>query len=494
MKSRHQTPPGVHFMSQMAAASSRALLPAAPPASTSQPPPILMPHMPQMMSMMQVMSPCLIPQPNGAPPLIVNMPSYQMYPNMANMAQTGMAGIIGALAANFGPSATVQQPPPQPPLQPVSVPPQIVLPSHPLPQTPIVTAAPTVTSVAASIPSMLNRGSINTINPTAAADVIILDSSASNSPVSRSPRLLSSPPSGVNGESALDMTQPKDLSMNSTSSSREIPYSTEDRTTTSASATEARSPVPGSSRASVRSTPAAASSPIKLKIKSKKSDTWESAVPVVPGSPSVPTSPPPARQRAESGQGSSFGFTQYATDSPYPAASINFSSMLLEDPAAEQPSSPQPSTSRGLAPDEAKSKSPAKVEPVHSMDENSNSNVCTVQTVSDLQDALKSDDDIQIVVPNELLETSEFKSFISSLNSFPVEGPAFASSLFPPGGAASEAKPAGKAGGQSAAGGQQAPPNTPNTTRPPSTTAEMATIKSSPPPSPQPCSSREVCL
>ena len=103
----------------------------------------------------------------------------------------------------------------------------------------------------------------------------------------------------------------------------------------------------------------------------------------------------------------------------------------------------------------------------------------------------------QIVVPNELLETSEFKSFISSLNSFPVEGPAFASSLFPPGGggggAASEASgSAKKASGQSGAGGQQAPPNTPNTTRPPSTTAEISTIKSSPPPSPQPCSSREV--
>ena len=99
----------------------------------------------------------------------------------------------------------------------------------------------------------------------------------------------------------------------------------------------------------------------------------------------------------------------------------------------------------------------------------------------------------QIVVPNELLETSEFKSFISSLNSFPVEGPAFASSLFPDATPGRSSSAAGKAAGQSAAGGQQAPPNTPNTTRPPSTTAEInATIKSSPPPSPQPCSSREV--
>ena len=107
------------------------------------------------------------------------------------------------------------------------------------------------------------------------------------------------------------------------------------------------------------------------------------------------------------------------------------------------------------------------------------------------QDALKSDDDIQIVVPNELLETSEFKSFISSLNSFPVEGSAFASSSLPGTSSAStsEVKPAASSGQSTAA-----PPNTPNTTRPPSATAELSAnqIKSSPLPSPQPCSSREV--
>ena len=93
---------------------------------------------------------------------------------------------------------------------------------------------------------------------------------------------------------------------------------------------------------------------------------------------------------------------------------------------------------------------------------------------------------------NELLETSEGKAFISNLEA--VEGPAIASSLFPDATPGRSSSAAGKAAGQSAAGGQQAPPNTPNTTRPPSTTAEInATIKSSPPPSPQPCSSREVC-
>lgn len=44
----------------------------------------------------------------------------------------------------------------------------------------------------------------------------------------------------------------------------------------------------------------------------------------------------------------------------------------------------------------------------------------TVQTITDLQNALKSEDDIQIVVPNELLETAEFKTFISNFNSFPM--------------------------------------------------------------------------
>ena len=48
---------------------------------------------------LQVMSPCLIPQPNGGPPLIVNMPSY-VYPNMAQTVAGGnMAGLIGKIEA-----------------------------------------------------------------------------------------------------------------------------------------------------------------------------------------------------------------------------------------------------------------------------------------------------------------------------------------------------------------------------------------------------------
>ena len=78
------------------------------------------------------------------------------------------------------------------------------------------------------------------------------------------------------------------------------------------------------------------------------------------------------------------------------------------------------------------------------------------------------------MVPNELLETSEFKSFISSLNSFPVEGSAFASSMFQSSPASEKAE---KAGGSGQSVGQQAPPNTPNTTRPPSTTAEVRIVQ-----------------
>ena len=50
----------------------------------------------------------------------------------------------------------------------------------------------------------------------------------------------------------------------------------------------------------------------------------------------------------------------------------------------------------------------------------SSGNVRTVETIADLQKALKSEDDVQIVVPNELLETTEFKTFISNFNSFPI--------------------------------------------------------------------------
>jgi len=108
--------------------------------------------------------------------------------------------------------------------------------------------------------------------------------------------------------------------------------------------------------------------------------------------------------------------------------------------------------------------------------------VCTVQSVSDLQNALKSEEDVQIVVPNELLETNEFKSFISTLNSFPLHEGNNAASSSP-------------ACGRSQPDSCTAPPNTPNQTRPSSAAADgMASPVLSPPESPQPCSSREATM
>jgi hypothetical protein len=126
------------------------------------------------------------------------------------------------------------------------------------------------------------------------------------------------------------------------------------------------------------------------------------------------------------------GFTQYAPDSPYPAASLTFPSSIL--------SSVQESRSRSTS-------------PIASVEEETvvkKENVCTVSTVSDLLNAqmlLKSDDDIQIVVPNELLETIEFKAFISNLN-LPF--------------------------GHQLHNANSVPPNTPITTRPPSVVHSLA--------------------
>ena len=51
--------------------------------------------------------------------------------------------------------------------------------------------------------------------------------------------------------------------------------------------------------------------------------------------------------------------------------------------------------------------------------------ICSVETVSDLINAqilLKSDEDFQIVVANDILETNEYKTFISHLNLPPQTG------------------------------------------------------------------------
>ena len=92
----------------------------------------------------------------------------------------------------------------------------------------------------------------------------------------------------------------------------------------------------------------------------------------------------------------------------------------------------------------------------------SNSNVRTVQTITDLQNALKSEDDLQIVVPNELLETAEFKSFLANFNSFPIPPSDRQNSK-----TYSNTSPSSKQGEGSRAR-CSTPNNTPVTTRPPS--------------------------
>ena len=67
--------------------------------------------------------------------------------------------------------------------------------------------------------------------------------------------------------------------------------------------------------------------------------------------------------------------------------------------------------------------SPAK-DPVSSP-RKSPEKICTVEKVSDLIDAqilLKSDEDFQIVVANDILESNEYKTFISHLNLPPQTG------------------------------------------------------------------------
>jgi hypothetical protein len=176
----------------------------------------------------------------------------------------------------------------------------------------------------------------------------------------------------------------------------------------------------------------------------------------------------------------SFSFTQYAADSPYPAASLNFSSVwnnLL--PQGERKDSKVTPTvfssssmyskvheinptnikkevvgsdyiapidtinnmNSGIEPSLIKSEIVAEEDSLTNDSEdvsvpsfnnnqsqsrtsndegNSSGNVRTVETIADLQKALKDEDDVQIVVPNELLETTEFKTFISNFNSFPI--------------------------------------------------------------------------
>ena len=61
--------------------------------------------------------------------------------------------------------------------------------------------------------------------------------------------------------------------------------------------------------------------------------------------------------------------------------------------------------------------------------------ICTVETINDLKDAqmlLKTDEDVQIVVAHNLLETNEFKSFMSHLNLPSSQNTEHSKTLVPP--------------------------------------------------------------
>lgn len=114
---------GMHFMAQQQQQRLQASQP--PPASRFGPSPgsSSSPYlfMPQMMGLMQVLpsaTPCLIPQPNGGPPILVNMPSY-----VYNPAAAAAAGIPNLLL----PPNTSSFPPAPPPSSS-----SIVLPTEPV--------------------------------------------------------------------------------------------------------------------------------------------------------------------------------------------------------------------------------------------------------------------------------------------------------------------------------------------------------------------------
>ncbi len=99
------------------------------------------------------------------------------------------------------------------------------------------------------------------------------------------------------------------------------------------------------------------------------------------------------------------GYTRYASDSPYPAASINFSSVMnideqrikheTEDEEEEEMVETEEKSSFG-SDIKDESESNQSLEEEEDDDDDENSNVCTVHTLSDLQNALKSEEDIQV--------------------------------------------------------------------------------------------------
>ena len=95
------------------------------------------------------------------------------------------------------------------------------------------------------------------------------------------------------------------------------------------------------------------------------------------------------------------GCTRYASDSRYPAASISFDSALSDadqqhsikyESDVDDEDQFEPSPRMKLEPGIVKDETDDEEEE----NDDENSNVCTVHTVADLQNALKSEEDIQV--------------------------------------------------------------------------------------------------
>jgi hypothetical protein len=419
-----------------------------PPTSlaTSQAPMVSPLFVPPMLGMMQVMSsPCLIPQANG-PPLLINVPSY-VYPNMlgsGNMLSTGPAN-TGAPMGGLGVSPAIPTA--------VSAAPPLLLPGQ-LPN--LQHAGPTRQCATSEANGALNLSvATSSMQTSSTTSTDVRDGSEVR------PTLLgqSGSPEGDRHVARAESVEIIDPPSDTVSHSKRSPLKGRQRTVTAGASTSTPSapsmdpvivsPRPGPSRSRK------ASGPMKLKIKNRKERT----------------------QETNSSQPQASTSREHAPSTPAEASIGQSKTGHSEIGVAEGEAEPQQFTS----------KEEAKCESTGLDGSSSSNNICTVQSVSDLQNALKSEDDVQIVVPNELLETSEFKTFISSLNSFPLHD-----------------SPGSPVPGHSQAA-CAAPPNTPIPTRPSSTVplevnAQLAEPSSSPipssspppAPSPQPCSSREA--
>lgn len=466
--------------------------------------------LPPLMGMMQVVnSPCLIPQPGG-PPILVNMPSY-VYPNMMGgmfnpLGPGFMGGNTHPTITSVPASMTVDPMASHIPVSsmlgtPLSTVVSSGLSAYPTParptlrpsvSLPVVSVPPIPTRPTESPTRMPHRGSFP--NPTISSrippSVPSPPSQSRQSGHPNTPSSLSSSPVNLNCDAS-----PVFLSGESSPESRDMP---------STSSTV----IPVESSRSSKTTPSSGQSnrvPTVQDTLLSRASSDDEANPLLPMEPQL-TSPSNRRSRFPStGSGKRtmpstsdgmFGFTQYAVDSPYPAASLNFSSMLLDPSTGSQSTVPRSASPMALASTTSSTSSTSSstmtspttsnprdvvVGPVIKTEltdsGQSSYNVCTVETVSDLANALKYDD-VQIVVPNELLETSEFKSFISTLNSIPAhDSPGSSGHLFDH----MKSDP-----------DCAAPPNTPNQTRPPSVTSEMNPTPVNNPTSPKPCSSKDV--